>query len=229
MLYVPHYTIVPNCCSYNWLVAFLSGYLCRLALSARGAAPPFPDILKRPPRPPTHQPTDFLDDLATRLKAVLPGGIPDRQRAARWFVEWWREALLRTPNSHAMGTPEWGWTFDCIWQDDFHDASAPASVFSDLPVPNSTSAHSSDHIPSGALASTSCTPEPPLSGSVRSRAAQLEERFDRTLANYAKEIKDREVIESQTQAKKRLKLEENRKREAKRRIRAAAKYGGRGT
>lgn len=79
------------------------------------------------------------------------------------------------------------------------------------------------------LAETACIPEPPFSGSVRSKTAQLEERFDRTLADYAKEIKDREVVESQTQAKKRMKLEENRNRIARRRIRAAAKYGDRAT
>ena len=78
------------------------------------------------------------------------------------------------------------------------------------------------------LAKTSCTPEPPSSGSVRSSAAQLKERFDRTLADYTKQVRDREVIESQTQAKKRIKLEENRKREARRRIRATAKYGSKG-
>ena len=79
------------------------------------------------------------------------------------------------------------------------------------------------------LAETACIPGPPSSGSVRFRAAQLEERFDRTLAGYAKEIKDREVVESQTQAKKRMKLEENRNRIARRRIRAVAKYGDRAT
>ena len=191
-----------------------------------GAAPPFPDILQRPPRPPTHPPADFLDGLATRLKAVLPGGIPDRQRAARWFVEWWREARLRSPSAHAIGTPEWGWTFDCIWQDDFHCTGAPVSAFSHPLVLDSVSALPSDHRPS---AGASCVPEPSAPGSVRSRAARLEERFDRTLADYAKQIRDREVIESQTQARKRVKLEENRKREAKRRIRAVAKYSGRVT
>jgi hypothetical protein len=136
---------------------------------------------------------------------------------------------LKSPNCHAMGTPEWGWTFDCIWQDDFHGAGAPTSVFPRPLVADSASAPSGDHPPSDMLAETSRAPEPPFPGLPRSRAARLEERFDRTLADYAKQIRDQEVIESQTQAKKRKRLEENRKREAKRRIRAAAKYGGRGT
>ena len=196
-----------------------------LALSARAAAPPFPDILQRPPKPPSYLPIDFLDDLAIRLKALLPGGIPDRRRAARWFVEWWREALRKTPKSRAMGTPEWGWTFDCIWQDDFHGA---ASAFSHPAVQGPASSCPSDHGSSDGLDGTSCIPEPPPSGSGCSRAARLEERFDRALSDYAKHTRDREIIESQTQVKKRLRLEENRQREARRRARAATKYSGRG-
>jgi len=160
---------------------------------------------------------------------MLPGARPDRQRAARWFVEWWRGSLLKSPNCHAMGTPEWGWTFDCVWLDDFHGATAPTSASSHPLVTDSASARLSDHEPSDMFAETSCIPEPPFPGLVSSRAARLEERFDRTLSDYAKQIRDREVIESQTQAKKRTRLEENRKREAKRRIRATAKYGGRRT
>lgn len=223
--------LVFNYCSYIRGVVFLSRFplVVALAFSSRAAAPPFPGILQRPPRPPTYPPTDFLDDLATRLKALLPGGIPDRQRASRWFVEWWREALLKSPGCHAMGKPEWGWTFDCIWQDAFHGAAAPTSAFSHPPVADSVSTRSNDHGPSGILAKTPCIPEPASLGLVRSRSARLEERFDRILAGYAEQIKDREVIESQTQAKKRMRLEENRKREARRRIRATAKYGGRRT
>jgi hypothetical protein len=160
---------------------------------------------------------------------MLPGGIPDRQRASRWFVEWWREALLKLPDCHAMGKPEWGWTFDCIWQDDFHGAAAPTSAFSHPLVADSVSTRSSDHEPSDILAKTACITEPASPGLVRSRSAGLEESFDRILADYAKHIRNREVIESQTQAKKRVRLEENRRREAKRRIRATAKYGGRRT
>jgi len=213
------------------LIAFLLRFplFVALAFSQRAEAPPFPGILQRLPRPPTYPPTDFLDDLATRLKAMLPGGIPDRQRASRWFVEWWREALLKTPSCRAMGKPEWGWTFDCIWQDDFHGAAAPTSAFSHPPVADSVSTLSSDYEPSDTLAKTPCITEPASPGLVRSRSDRLEESFDRILAVYAKQIMDREVIESQTQAKKRMKLEENRKREAKRRIRATAKYGGRRT
>jgi hypothetical protein len=224
-LYYPQYYW-----SYNWLAVFLSRVplFVALAFSALAAAPPFPDILQRPPTPSTYPPTDFLDDLATRLKAMLPGGIPNRQRAARWFVEWWREAPLRSPKSHAMGIPEWGWTFDCIWQDDLHGAGAPDSAFSHPLGPDSTSACSSDHIAPAMHSRTSCILESPSPGSVRLRAARLEDMFDRTLECYSKQIRDQEVIESQTQAKKRTRLEENLQREAKRRIRAAAKYGSRG-
>ena len=213
------------------MVVFLSRFplLVALAFSAHTEAPPFPSVLQRPPRPPTYPPTDFLDDLAIRLKAMLPGGIPDRQRASRWFVEWWREALLKSPSCSAMGNQEWGWTFDCIWQDDFHGAAAPTSAFSHPPVTDSVSARSGDHGTSDILSKSPCIPEPASPGLIRSRSARLDARFDRILADYAKQIRDREVIESQTQAKKRMRLEEDCKREAKRRIRAAAKYGGRRT
>ena len=214
-------------------VVFLSRFplFVALAFSAHSEAPPFPGILQRPPRPPNYPPTDFLDDLALRLKAMLPGGIPDRQRASRWFVEWWREALLKSPSCGAMGKPEWGWTFDCIWQDDFHGAPDPTSAFSNPHAADADMvlARSGDHGPSDILSKPSFIPEPASPGLVRSRSARLDEEFDRILADYAKQIRDREVIESQTQAKKRMRLEEERKREAKRRTRAAAKYGGRRT
>jgi hypothetical protein len=102
-----------------------------------------------------------------------------------------------------------------------------ASAISHYPVSDSVSARPSSDGPSDTPVGASSPARVPKP-SPRSSVARLEERFDCILANYAKQIRDREVIESQTQAKKRVRVEETRKREAKRRIRAAAKYGGRG-
>ncbi|KAI0052093.1 P-loop containing nucleoside triphosphate hydrolase protein [Auriscalpium vulgare] len=70
----------------------------------------------------------FLDLLARRLGMLKRGGIPDMQRAATWFVRWWREeggsvyasAPLATPSQQPLGAAAQpqraGWGFDLEWE-----------------------------------------------------------------------------------------------------------------
>jgi hypothetical protein len=57
---------------------------------------------------------------------LQPGGVRDRQRAAKWFVEWWRNAGGTSLDGEVGnlnggvdvgGSEEWGWGLDCQWAD----------------------------------------------------------------------------------------------------------------
>jgi hypothetical protein len=73
---------------------------------------------------PTQDIDEFLNALAARLGMLGRGGVRDLQRAADWFVRWWREdgGLLsaRAPEVvQPASTQRRGWGFDLEW-----DASA---------------------------------------------------------------------------------------------------------
>lgn len=60
-----------------------------------------------PGTPPTHDLSGFLAQLARRLGMLKRGGEPDVERAAVWFVKWWREQGCLLSSSAPMPlTPE---------------------------------------------------------------------------------------------------------------------------
>ncbi|KDQ13366.1 hypothetical protein BOTBODRAFT_33687 [Botryobasidium botryosum FD-172 SS1] len=62
---------------------------------------------------PTSDINVFLDALARRLGAIRKGADPDIERAANWFVRWWREGgsqLQTRPSQHYF--TGWGFDFD---------------------------------------------------------------------------------------------------------------------
>ncbi|TCD70698.1 putative mitochondrial GTPase [Steccherinum ochraceum] len=87
-------------------------------------APAYLDILP-PGSTPTTEIESFLDVLGRRLGMLGRGGIVDQNRAAVWFLNWWRNhgalvaARSRLPKSEAVGSSELtrrhGWGFDLEW------------------------------------------------------------------------------------------------------------------
>ncbi|OAX42451.1 hypothetical protein K503DRAFT_733660 [Rhizopogon vinicolor AM-OR11-026] len=79
-----------------------------------------------PGSPPTTEADDFLDRLAMRLNMLLRGGEKDTVRAAKWFVEWWRNegglvsaSVPENLPTESDGTHapllRRGWGFDFEW------------------------------------------------------------------------------------------------------------------
>lgn len=157
-------------------------------------APPYPPILTgptktKPPFTPTDSIDDFLEELAERTGALYQGGIPDKQRAAQWFVEWWRNA--GTENAIG-GSPKWGWGLDFEW----------SSVDGTAQEVGMTEAPSSDP--------STISPRPSQDSSLVSNTVQ--QKMDSILASYVE--RQRETMESlsQSQKKKIAKEEVNQRR-----------------
>ncbi|KAG8850955.1 Mitochondrial GTPase [Serendipita sp. 411] len=98
----------------------LAAYLLFRINSINPNDPPYPSLLsdateKRPKFPPTDSVESFLAELASRMGYLRPGGIPDLQRAAKWFVEWWRVSAGKKED--LGGSVSWGWGLDCQWED----------------------------------------------------------------------------------------------------------------
>ncbi|KAH7886852.1 P-loop containing nucleoside triphosphate hydrolase protein [Phlebopus sp. FC_14] len=75
-----------------------------------------------PGTPPIIHVDDFLEQLAARLGMLLRGGVKDTSRAAKWFVQWWRNeggliSAVAPPISGAPQEPSvrHGWGFDLEW------------------------------------------------------------------------------------------------------------------
>lgn len=87
-------------------------------------APAYLDILP-PGTPPTTDIEVFLDALGRKLGMLGRGGIVDHNRAAVWFLGWWRNhgariaaksALPDAPAEAALSQPRrHGWGFDLEW------------------------------------------------------------------------------------------------------------------
>lgn len=87
-------------------------------------APAYLDILP-PGSSPTTEIEVFLDALGRRLGMLGRGGIVDQNRAAVWFLNWWRNhgavvaAKSRLPQSTSAETSgltrRHGWGFDLEW------------------------------------------------------------------------------------------------------------------
>ena len=175
--------------------------------------PPYPPLLRRPSK--SRQPLrltesidTFLDELAERMGYLLSGGVRDRQRAARWFVEWWRDsggAALEGDETSidggigVGGSEEWGWGLDCQWADRHEN---PSDV------------HLEQRPPSSAVGvmPTLVSPEKSMTPTRRDEPSTLESRFDLVISRYLSAIRDLEGEMSETQMKKQEKEERQRRR-----------------
>jgi len=86
-----------------------------------------------PSTPPTADIEVFLELLARRLGMVKRGNIADLQRAAVWFVHWWREdggaVYASTLEPTSIQRPQRaGWGFDLEWDVSPTDVSQGQSV-----------------------------------------------------------------------------------------------------
>lgn len=71
------------------------------------SAPAYMSVLPREIAQPNNA-EEFLYALTRRLGALQKGGLPDLERAERWFIHWWR-------NGGSVSTPSpfgWGLDFD---------------------------------------------------------------------------------------------------------------------
>lgn len=91
-------------------------------------APAYLALLPPGSRPSTDA-EDFLEQLAIRLNMLLRGGEKDTVRAAKWFVEWWRnegglvsasvpEKLPTGSDGFHASSLRRGWGFDFEWMVD---------------------------------------------------------------------------------------------------------------
>jgi len=193
---------------YEHLAAYLLYRLNSISLSP--SIPPYPPPLRKPSksRPPVariESTEEFLDELAERMGYLQPGGVRDRQRAAKWFVEWWRNAgganlhgKAGNPNGEADvgGSEEWGWGLDCQWadRDEQHPETHP-----DGP----SSSNLLRTISSSDTLSTSGHHETPLT---------LDSKFDLVVSRYMNTSRNVEGEVSETQLKKREKEERMQRR-----------------
>ncbi|ETW77993.1 hypothetical protein HETIRDRAFT_326144 [Heterobasidion irregulare TC 32-1] len=103
----------------------LATYLLYRLNMLNSEAPAYLPLLP-PATPPTVDIDAFLELLAQRLGMLKKGGMSDVQRAAGWFVRWWREegalAYASAPVPLSIDSPSSphraGWSFDLEWQVD---------------------------------------------------------------------------------------------------------------
>lgn len=190
---------------YEHLAAYLL-YRLNSMPSSPSTLPPYPPLLRkqtksREPLGLTESTEAFLDELADRMGYFQSGGVRDRQRAARWFIEWWRSAGGTPEESGSGGEPgvggseEWGWGLDCQWADRFEQSQE--SPLSSITHPEQ--AASGDHI--------SATEQP--------ETQTLESKFDRLIVRHMKDLETWEEEVSETQMKKREKEEKIQRRAEK--------------
>ena len=126
---------------------------------------------------------------------LLPGGLRDTNRAAKWFTEWWRDSAAEEEN--LGGTSEWGWGLDCQWEIDNPEQ-----------IPNSLE-------PSRLDGSEAEAGQGRRTSGVS--AEELEARFDAVIQRHLQKTKELATDVSDTQAKKREKEDAMERREQKRR------------
>ncbi|KAG8790199.1 Mitochondrial GTPase, partial [Serendipita sp. 399] len=191
--------------------------------------PPYPSLFseateKRPKFPPTDSIDVFLAELAQRMGYLRSGGVPDLQRAAKWFVEWWRVSGAKRDG--LGGTASWGWGLDCQWEDywslvdsstpqraDGHgavqeiDAGENGNVGDRNHMDQQESVDENEGAPSSDLVGDeSDLPLVSPSGSLPP-IEDLESKFDRVIRRYLEQTKELGIEVSKTQLKKRA-LEE---------------------
>ena len=193
---------------YEHLAAYLLYRLNSMSLSP--STPLYPPPLRKPSksRPPValiESTEEFLDELAERMGYLQPGGVRDRQRAAKWFVEWWRNAgaanldgKAEDPNGgiDVGGSEEWGWGLDCQWADRNEQHPKP---------------HSEGPLPSNLLGNIAPSDILSMPGD-HETALTLDSKFDLVLSRYMNTSRNVEGEVSETQLKKRGKEEKIQRR-----------------
>ncbi|CAG8565123.1 11096_t:CDS:2, partial [Acaulospora colombiana] len=166
--------------------------------------PPYPSLLSNPTRTrpafaATESIDDFLIELSERMGYLLSGGVPDKQRTAKWFVEWWRNSAAG--EAKLGGTKEWGWGLDCQWE-----GNTDLPMIIDSEVVTTTEGEKKSDTPSPLLTTYKNSPSP----------LDLEKRFCQVIERYlAQEPSETETI-SDTQMKKRSHEKEIQRRQRKR-------------
>ena len=132
-----------------------------------------------------------MDELAERMGYLQTGGVRDRQRAAQWFVEWWRTAGGTAEEAGldrgvgVGGSEEWGWGLDCQWADRSEDPLESPTV--------------EEHSTPDAM-------------QIEHRTPTLESKFDHLISQHLKSLQESEGEVSETQMKKREKEERQQRR-----------------
>ncbi|PVG01467.1 P-loop containing nucleoside triphosphate hydrolase protein [Serendipita vermifera] len=186
----------------------LAAYLLYRLNSIDQTRPPYPPLLSNPTRTrPAFAATgsidDFLVELSERMGYLLPGGIPDKQRAAKWFVEWWRNSAAA--ESRLGGTKEWGWSLDCQWE----NTNPPPIMDPEIAIT----------VNQETIGDTSPTLPTTRKGShvqPSSDSLTLEKRFCQVIERHLSQEPNETEIISDTQMKKRLHEEEMQRRQRKR-------------
>jgi hypothetical protein len=183
-------------------------------------APPYPPLLanatkSRPIFTATESIDEFLVELAERMGYILPGGIPDKQRAATWFVEWWRNSAAEV--NSLGGTPDWGWGLDCQWNyDPFTHLDQEDSAADAIKKRTPTS-------PGTAEWEKGDRGNPIISGPMVSHGSQsIEERFNSVIERHLRNAHHIDDTPSEAQLRKRER-EENRQRREQRRVEVSSK------
>ncbi|KAA1472094.1 P-loop containing nucleoside triphosphate hydrolase protein [Dentipellis sp. KUC8613] len=169
----------------------LAAYLLYRLNTLNAAAPAYLALLP-PGTPPTADLDTFLRLLAARLGMVKRGGIPDLQRAAAWFVKWWRDdgAVAYASSAPAPepgqgqgdgeGVRRAGWGFDLEWElAPGEQAADPALVQRKMEacIEEYVRAEESEEKEGGAVSGTQVKK--------REREAKMAKRMARTKARYA--------------------------------------------
>lgn len=140
---------------------------------------------------------------------MLPGGMPDKQRAATWFVEWWRNSAAEI--DALGGNREWGWGLDCQWDYDPHSVQNSADM-ADMPPEKHVPAEENKK---GAQSTSLGTSTAQVSSSIETQFGQVIERHLRNA-----ETLDDTPSEAQLRKQER---EQNKQRREQRRVEASNK------
>jgi hypothetical protein len=186
-------------------------------------APPYPPLLANPTksRPvfaPTESIDEFLVELAERMGYILPGSIPDKQRAATWFVEWWRNSAAEIDS--LGGTPDWGWGLDCQWDyDPYTHLDQEDSAAGAIEKSTSTSSRRAgpDQWEKGNHSN------PVISSPMVAHGSQgIEQRFNSVIDRHLRTANHIDDTPSEAQLRKRER-EENSQRRERRRVEVSSK------
>jgi len=151
---------------------------------------------------------------------ILPGGIPDKQRAATWFVEWWRNSAAEV--NSLGGTPDWGWGLDCQWDYDPHSHTDPdhedsAADTVEKSTSNSPGTAGPDQWEKGSRG------DPVISDPVVAHDSQgIEQRFNNVIDRHLRNAHHIDDTPSEAQLRKRER-EESRQRREQRRVEVSSK------
>jgi methionine-rich copper-binding protein CopC len=159
--------------------------------------------------------------MAERMGYLLPGGVTDNQRAAKWFVEWWRNSSADGPQG---GTPDWGWGMDFQWNQEEGvdtDTGSSESVFAETVLAQESNAQLAALPTEGAsygLKQSEPSTETSSNSSIPETASgrAIEQKFEEVIVRYFERLKARGQEMSQTQTQKLEKEEKKKTRMEKR-------------